>query len=80
MLPCKYSLAWIVLAASLCFASGGKAQADGTIYAIAPDNDLMWYRHDGRNDGTFRWAFNEGKKVGVGWSFKQVFSGSALAR
>jgi hypothetical protein len=55
--------------------SGG----DGIIYAITQNNDLMWYRHDGRNDGTFRWAFNEGKKVGNGWSVKQVFSGATLA-
>jgi Tachylectin len=42
----------------------------------ASGGDLMWYRHDGRNDGSFRWAFSEGKKVGVGWgNLKHVFSG-----
>jgi hypothetical protein len=41
--------------------SGG----DGIIYAIQDNGDLLWYRHDGRNDATFRWASNEGKKVGV---------------
>ena len=49
--------------------------AQGIIYAVTNNNDLMWYRHDGRNDGTFRWAFNEGKKVGNGWSVKHIFSG-----
>ena len=28
--------------------SGG----DGVIYALMDNGDLMWYRHDGRNDGT----------------------------
>ncbi len=53
-------------------------EADGIIYAITQNNDLMWYRHEGRNDGTFRWTFNEGKKVGNGWNVKHVFSGGAL--
>jgi hypothetical protein len=45
------------------------------IYSVTPGNDLMWYRHEGRLDGTFRWAFANGKKVGSGWDFKEVFSG-----
>ena len=54
--------------------SGG----DGVIYTISDNGDLTWYRHDGRNDGTFRWAFKDGKKVGIGWlppTLKQVFPG-----
>ncbi len=47
----------------------------GVIYALATNDDLLWYRHSGREDGTFRWAAPEGKKVGTGWDFKQVFSG-----
>lgn len=49
-------------------------EANGVIYAVMNNNDLNWYRHDGRNDGSFKWAFSEGKKVGVGWDVKQVFS------
>jgi hypothetical protein len=50
--------------------------SNGVIYAINQNNDLMWYRHDGRTDGSFRWAADAGKKVGVGWGgFKQIFSG-----
>ena len=31
---------------------------------------------DGRNDGSFKWAFGDGKKVGTGWgAFTHVFSG-----
>ena len=51
--------------------SGG----DGVIYVIMDNGDLMWYRHDGRVDGSFRWADNNPRKVGAGWNFKQVFSG-----
>jgi hypothetical protein len=53
------------------------ASAKGVIYGITPDNQLMWMRHDGRDDGSFRWAPmpNGGKKVGSGWNFKQVFGG-----
>jgi hypothetical protein len=66
--------------------SGG----NGIIYAITPlvearvhitggttpasGGDLMWFRHLGRDDGTFRW--DGPKKVGTGWSaFTQAFSG-----
>lgn len=47
----------------------------GVIYLLASNNDLMWYGHTGREDGTFRWAAPEGKRIGTGWAFKQVFSG-----
>ena len=49
--------------------------SNGVIYIRTANDDLLWYRHDGRTDGTFRWAAAEGKKVGSGWAFKQVFSG-----
>ncbi len=63
--------------------SGG----DGVIYAIQnteidlrtgrrTGGHLLWYRHDGRGDGSFTWAPGSGNKVGNGWNnFKQVFSG-----
>ena len=47
--------------------------AGAVIYAVPSNNELMWYRHDGRNDGSFRWSGP--KTVGSGWSFKQMFSG-----
>ena len=50
-------------------------EANGVIYAIANNSDLLWYGHNGRSDGTFRWASNEGRKVGNGWKIKHVFSG-----
>ncbi len=41
---------------------------------LASGGDLMWFRHLGREDGTFRW--DGPKKVVPGWSaFTQAFSG-----
>jgi hypothetical protein len=51
-----------------------RVSTQGVIYALMDNGDLLWYRHEGRNDGSFAWASNEGKKVGHGWSPKQVFS------
>ena len=51
------------------------SDSDGVIYVINDENDLLWYRHDGRNDGSFRWADNNSRKVGTGWNFKHAFSG-----
>ena len=28
----------------------------GVIYAVKGDGSLVWYRHDGRENGTFAWA------------------------
>jgi Tachylectin/Pretoxin HINT domain len=50
--------------------SGG----DGIIYTVTSNNDLMWYRHDGRSDGSFRWFDNNARKVAVGWDVKHIFS------
>jgi hypothetical protein len=44
------------------------------IYALTADNELLWYSHSGRKDGSFRWA-TDPKKVGTGWNVKHVFSG-----
>ena len=49
--------------------------ANGVIYSIMDNGDLLWYRHDGRDTGSFVWADNNGKKVGVGWNMKHVFTG-----
>jgi hypothetical protein len=51
------------------------ASGEGVIYGIANNNDLMWYRHDGRANGTPTWASGTGKKVGSGWTFSRVFAG-----
>ena len=42
-------------------------------YALTQDNKLVWYQHDGFNDGTFRWK--PASEVGSGWgAFKDIFS------
>jgi hypothetical protein len=48
---------------------------NGVIYAVAANDDLLWYRHDGHDDGSNKWAFDHPQKVGNGWNFKQLFSG-----
>ncbi|HEV7485911.1 MAG TPA: tachylectin-related carbohydrate-binding protein [Thermoanaerobaculia bacterium] len=53
------------------------ASTNGVIYAINANNDLLWYRHTGREDGAFRWAPSSGKKVGSGWAVKQAFCGGS---
>lgn len=54
-------------------ASSGSS-LNGIIYAVADNNNLMWYHHTGRESGAFNWA-TEGKTVGTGWDFKQIFPG-----
>ena len=39
------------------------------------DGDLLWYRHDGRADGTVPLGGRRGQKVGTGWIFEHVFAG-----
>jgi hypothetical protein len=51
------------------------AVASGVLYTRTAANQLMWYGHTGREDGTFRWAAANGRAVGTGWDFKQIMSG-----
>jgi hypothetical protein len=55
--------------------SAPKAEAQGLVYAVLANGDLMWNKHLGRDDGTFNWATDTGKQVGNGWNVKHVFSG-----
>ena len=49
---------------------------DGVVYAVTDSGDLLWYRHDGQSDGTFRWSAESPRKVGVGWGgLRHVVSG-----
>lgn len=43
------------------------------LYALTHDGRLMWYQHDGFNDGTFSWK--PVTQVGTGWAFARIFSG-----
>jgi hypothetical protein len=41
------------------------------------NGDLLWYQHLGHLDGNATWENSgQGKKVGNGWNFKQVFGGA----
>jgi hypothetical protein len=47
----------------------------GVIYSLSTNDELLWFRHLGLQDGSFRWEATAGKVVGTGWGFKQLFSG-----
>lgn len=51
------------------------ADPPGVIYAINRDTkELLWYRHDGRANGSATWANNgRARRVGTGWNFEHVF-------
>ncbi len=54
------------------FAGGGNV-----IYAITPDGRLLWYRHNGFNEGGDLTTWVGPKEVGHGWqNVRAVFSGS----
>lgn len=51
---------------------------NGTIlYAVSQKNELLWYNHLGKDDGSARWSASAGITVGNGWSFQRIFSGGA---
>lgn len=52
----------------------GRRDVKGDIYRVDASNNLHWYRHDGRTNGSATWT-DPGNLVGSGWSFKQMFSG-----
>src|SRR3954452_12631341 len=62
--------------------NGGKSTMAGTlatpIYAIEPNDDMLFYRHDGAADGSPNWPI-QAAKIGNGWNFRQVFAGDSGA-
>ena len=68
------AIAALTVALAIAGSFHNSTTVHGISYAIAATGDLYWYRHDGRADGSNRWADNNGRKVGSGWNFKQVFS------
>jgi hypothetical protein len=49
------------------------AAGGNRFYGLSQDGKLLWYQHNGFNDGTFDWK--GGIEVGSGWTFKRIFSG-----
>ncbi len=46
----------------------------GSFYGVTADGTLMWYRHDGANDGTAKWTGPI--RIASGWNvFKQIIAG-----
>ncbi len=59
-------------------AAYGRRDVKGDIYRVGADNQLHWYRHDGRVDGSGNWAYGSygsGSPIGQGWAVKDLFSG-----
>lgn len=56
---------------------------DGTIYAVQPTGEILWYRDIFRNgsnasDGSTGWASGSGSQIGQGWEeFSYILSGGA---
>jgi hypothetical protein len=46
-----------------------------TVYAVMKSGVLLWNRHLGHADGTFRWASGNSKPVGGGWKVLHAFAG-----
>ncbi|MER6558676.1 tachylectin-related carbohydrate-binding protein [Streptomyces sp. NPDC001027] len=53
---------------------------EGVIYAVTPEGQLRWYRHDGWQDGTASWTAGQGGNLlSGGWNiYTTVFGDSAV--
>lgn len=53
------------------------ATSKGVVYGVQPNGDLLWYKHNGWQNGTSSWANGSSNKVGSSWqNFKSVFATS----
>jgi hypothetical protein len=52
----------------------GHYEVNGNIYRVDGTNRLLWYRHDGRTDGTSAWTSGAGNVIMTGWDFKHVIA------
>ncbi|MFF0903958.1 UNVERIFIED_CONTAM: hypothetical protein RF653_09815 [Kocuria sp. CPCC 205316] len=74
LLTAGTAVASVVAVGALPTRAAAAPDADGVISGIEADGDLLWYRHEGRHNGTPRWANRgRGRKVGNGWNFEHVF-------
>lgn len=77
LLTAGTAVASVVAVGAVPTTAAAAPSANGVIYGIEADGDLLWYRHEGRSDGTARWANRgSGRKVGNGWDFEHVFYGN----
>ena len=54
---------------------GAAVRVGDPVYYIDGQNRLLWNRHEGRDDGSFRWAEPTNRQVGTGWDVRHIFSG-----
>ena len=75
----RRDLGFAIVGTALALPVRGFAQrvrVHGIIYAVMPNGDLNWFRHEGRGDGSFAWANDAtARKVGNGWNVRHVFPG-----
>ena len=69
------AIAAIVMALVVAGGIQNSNSVHGVGYPVTTDGDLLWYRHDGRDDGCPRWVYDSPRKIGNGWNFKQLFYG-----
>src|SRR5829696_8793321 len=69
------ALASILMTLAIAGSFQNPTSVHGVSHALTSAGDLLWYRHDGRSDGSARWSGGNTFNVGTGWGFKQVFSG-----
>jgi hypothetical protein len=50
----------------------GHFEVNGDIYRVDSSNRLLWYRHDGRTNGSAAWTSPAGSVIKTGWDFKDV--------
>jgi hypothetical protein len=65
------AIAAIVMALVVAGGIQNSNSVHGVGYPVTTDGDLLWYRHDGRDDGSPRWVYDSPRKIGNGWNFKQ---------
>jgi tachylectin len=70
-----FAIASIVMALAIAGSLKNPTSVHSVSPALTASGDLLWYRHDGRGDGSFKWADNNARKVDTGWDFKHLFYG-----
>jgi hypothetical protein len=65
----------VAAAAFLNGSNPAMASASATpVYAIRQNGDMLFYKHDGADDGSPNWPI-QAAQIGNGWDFRQVFAG-----
>lgn len=49
----------------------------GVMYTVYADGRLKWFKHLGRDNGTYNWADGDGREIGSGWQIHTTVLASA---